>query len=389
MSVPIVQSLSRLPAPPAALALDGASTLAGVPASLIWAIAILTFGILLMVCVLLLLKRESEPVLPWGQGAGADRGRHLQHLNRLLRAIRAINSLILAERDGSKLLEKACRSLTTTRGYRMAWIGLIEEGTKRVDPVTQAGFENGYLEQITVTWDDAPTGQGPTGRALKTGEPSVMRDIQSAVEFEPWREQALERGYRSSAALPLRFEGNVLGALNVYSEMPDAFDIEEVGLLQEVADHLAYALGSIRLEAELAEARRETEQWRHIGSALERASVGIIVTDGEGIITGINRRMMGFLNGYETPEEVINRVRMATLDIFSEAAARACLDELLARGRPVRFECHPPGADGRPRTLSCRGLPLLGEGAGPKEAVWMVEEAGHRPAPSVGTGRMP
>ena len=349
-----------------------APSLGNVPPSLLWALAILAFGVLLMVSVLLLLKREAEPLSAW-EGSGRSKGVHLRHLSRLLRAIRAINSLVLAERDGMQLLEKACRSLTNTRGYRMAWIGLVEPGTKRVDPVTQAGFENGYLEQIEVTWDDGPTGVGPTGEAIKTGEPAVMRDIESAVEFEPWRRQALERGYRSSAALPLRFEGQVLGALNVYSEMPDAFDIEEVGLLQEVADHLAYALGSIRLEAELAKARRQAQEAGRIRSAFERARFGIVVTDREGTITGINRRMLELLGLCDEADQIVGKMRLPQLDGFGAPQAQAQLDRLLAGGEPVSFRSEAPVAgDGR-RTLACRGLPIPGEQGEVQETLWLVE----------------
>jgi putative methionine-R-sulfoxide reductase with GAF domain len=212
----------------------------GMSVSLIWAVAILAFGVLLMACVLLLLNREPEPP-SWDtpEGTKGTPGQHLRHLTRLLRSIRAMNGLIVAEREGGPLAEKACQLLTVSRGYRMAWIGLVHEGDKQVHPVAQAGFENGYLDRIVITWDDLPTGQGPTGQAIKSGEPAVMRDIETAPEYRPWREEALKRGYRSSAAIPLRFKGQVLGALSVYAEQPEAFGIEEVGVLQEVADHLA------------------------------------------------------------------------------------------------------------------------------------------------------
>ena len=34
-------------------------------------------------------------------------------------------------------------------GYRMVWVGLLDEHTKEVIPKAQAGFENGYLSSIT------------------------------------------------------------------------------------------------------------------------------------------------------------------------------------------------------------------------------------------------
>jgi len=347
--------------------------LGGMSPSLVWAIAILAFGVLLMACVLLLLNREPEGTA-WDapNGTKGTPGQHLRHLTRLLRSIRAMNGLIVAEREGGPLAEKACQLLTASRGYLMAWIGLVKEGDARVHPAAQAGFDDGYLDDIVITWDDSPTGQGPTGQAIKTAEPAVMRDIETAPEFRPWRDEALKRGYRSSAAIPLRFKGEVLGVLNVYAEQPEAFGIEEVGVLQEVADHLAYALASIRLEDELVEARRRTDA---AAAAFEHAPIGLIVTDGQGNVSRLNGRMQGLLNGYSGPEQAGERTQLRDLPVMRGDDARACVERVLARGE--RAECEvelPAGDEGRARRLTCRGVPVLDDAGAVRESVWLVDE---------------
>ncbi len=60
--------------------------------------------------------------------------------------------------------------------------------------------------------------------------------------FAPWREDALARGVRAAAALPLVHGDRVLGVLNLYSTEATAFDPPEVALLQEVAASLADAV---------------------------------------------------------------------------------------------------------------------------------------------------
>jgi GAF domain-containing protein len=374
MSVPILQSLSASGGGGGAPLPGAWPALADVPLSLIWAVAVLTFGVLLMVCVLMLLRRQGAPdVADLPDVSAARRGQYLQHLSRLLRATRAINSLIVAERDGQQLLQKACHTLTATRGYRLAWIGMVEEESTKVMPAAQAGFENGYLDQVEITWDDSPTGQGPTGRAIRTGEPVVMRDIQTEPSYEPWRQQALERGYRSSAALPLRFRGRVLGALNVYADIKDAFDIEEIGLLQEVADHLAYAYGSIEVEDELRRLKRQLWQAERVQTVFENAPIGMMVTDGEGVVKYANARMAEYLDGGGTPEEMIGRVCILELAMFSSPAVSESVKAVLSDGEPAQFACTAPTADGWTRTLTCRGVPVVEEDEGLVETVWLVE----------------
>ena len=69
----------------------------------------------------------------------------------------------------------------------------------------------------------------------------------SDPRFVPWRAQARKRGYASSIALPLKAEGGIFGALNIYAQEPKAFDAEEVELLRQLADDLAYGLTVLRL----------------------------------------------------------------------------------------------------------------------------------------------
>jgi PAS domain S-box-containing protein len=180
----------------------------------------------------------------------------LRYLSSVLGAIRNINQLIVRERDKTKLLDGACRILLKVREYRFVWFGLIEEGHKRVIPVASAGVEDSYLDSVKITWDDRPSGQGPTGTAIKTREPDVIRNILENPRVASWREEALKRGYRSSAAIPLISGDRVYGALSVYSSQRDGFDDTEIGLLMEVSGDLGFALKAI----EEGEAHQRAEE---------------------------------------------------------------------------------------------------------------------------------
>ncbi len=174
----------------------------------------------------------------------------IQHLQSVLMAIRNINQLIVHEKDRKKLLQGACDILNKSRNYGLIWIGLVQENTKDVLPAAQAGFGEDYLKSVKITWDDSGTGRGPTGTAIKTKKPFIMRDIHNDPRYEPWRKEALKRGFASSAAIPLIYENRVFGALNVYSTISNAFDEEEIELLVEVGGDIAYALHNIEMEEE-------------------------------------------------------------------------------------------------------------------------------------------
>lgn len=198
----------------------------------------------------------------------------IEHLSAILRSISKINELIIKEKDQDRLLNTACQILTESRGHRLVWIGLIKEGSYDVFPAAQAGFEDGYLKSVRITWDNSPTGQGPTGMAIKTGQPNVMQDISTDPRFAPWREPALKRGYSSSIALPLKIDDQVLGVLNIYSDAPRAFGEDEIDLLSELAGDIAFGMHTIKIENEQKQAEQKIREHLKELQVVADAAVG-------------------------------------------------------------------------------------------------------------------
>ena len=189
---------------------------------------------------------------------GAER--RIGELNLLLRAIRDIDRLIVRERDPERLLTEACRNLVQTRGYHAAWIGLTDPDSKRVAPAAHAGKGADSLAATTVTWDETPTGQGATGTAIRTRQPWVCQNIATDPRFEPWRKVAWANAFASVAAMPMIRGDRAMGAITVYSQRVDAFHVEELGLLCELAGDLAYALENIDHERRRKHAEASMER---------------------------------------------------------------------------------------------------------------------------------
>ncbi|MBI5472263.1 MAG: PAS domain S-box protein, partial [Ignavibacteriae bacterium] len=118
-------------------------------------------------------------------------------------------------------------------------------------PVAWAGNEAGYLSDANITWADAELGYGPTGTAIRTGTSTCLQDFSTDPSVAPWRERALQRGYRSNVALPLKDDNNVtFGALTIYSTEPGTFTPGEIRLLEELAGDLAFGIIVLRTRAE-------------------------------------------------------------------------------------------------------------------------------------------
>ena len=174
----------------------------------------------------------------------------LRQLNRTLRAISNTNQAMLRTSGESNFLDEVCEIIVRDCGHAMVWIGYKEQDeAKSVRPVASAGFEEGYLETLKVTWADSQRGRGPTGTAIRTGKASRCNNMLTDPKFAPWRGEAVRRGYAASIVLPLTDEKQAFGAITIYAREPEAFSDEEEALLSELAGDLAYGIQAIRTRA--------------------------------------------------------------------------------------------------------------------------------------------
>ena len=193
----------------------------------------------------------------------------LHRLNRTLKALSDSTHAMLRAKEESGYLEEVCGIVVEDCGHAMVWIGYAEDDeAKTVRPVACAGFEEGYLETLNVSWADTERGRGPTGTAVRTGKPSVCKNMLTDPEFEPWRAEALKRGYASSIVLPLMAEGKAFGAITIYSRAPDPFTEDEAALLSELASDLAYGIEAIRLREEHASAEESLRRHAELMAAV-------------------------------------------------------------------------------------------------------------------------
>ncbi|MEN6338284.1 MAG: GAF domain-containing protein, partial [Phycisphaerales bacterium] len=222
---------------------------------------------------------------------------HLQRLNRALKVLSHSGQALIHATDEAAYLEEVCQ-IIARGGYAMTWIGFAEEDENRtVRPVASAGFEEGYLATLHVTWADTERGRGPTGTAIRTGRTQMCRNMLTDPAFAPWREEAIKRGYAASICLPLWDAGKVFGALTIYETEPESFTEDDVRLLTELAGDLAFGITSLRLRTANAQAARDLlhseERFRLLSETAGRL---LTSEDPQGIVNSLCRNVMKHLD---------------------------------------------------------------------------------------------
>jgi len=189
-------------------------------------------------------------------------------LSRTVRALRVLSAgnraLAHANEGEQHLLAKMCQAIGEAGGYGLVWIGYAEKNAEQsIRPAAQWGSLIEWdLENSESTWSETEGGQTPSGKAIRTGTPVVVKDIPREPGPPAWRSNALRSGCGSRVALPLHANGQIIGVLNICANETDAFSNEEIGLLSEAATELSFGIAVQRANAErdrIAHAREHRE----------------------------------------------------------------------------------------------------------------------------------
>lgn len=166
----------------------------------------------------------------------------IEHANRALATLSAVNRTLVHAASEDELLQKVCQAIVEQHGYQLAWVGYAQhDESKSIKIMAHAGTSEGYLENLRLSWGENERGMGPSGRAIRSGEPQLCQDVARDPQFQLWREAALQHGLAASIALPLKNDG-VFGMLNVYAGEANAFRVNEVALPEEMADDLSFGV---------------------------------------------------------------------------------------------------------------------------------------------------
>jgi PAS domain S-box-containing protein len=180
----------------------------------------------------------------------------IQQLNRLYAMLSGINETIVREKNQEAMLLTACRIAVEKGLFGLAWIGLLDPDTGRLQIAAHIGATQETLEILEAIISGTQSGSGcaMTARALESGQHSVCNDIEHDPAAACWRADALCRSYFSMASLPLKSGDKTIGVFNLYADTTEFFDADELALLDELAADIGFALDISRREAELREA---------------------------------------------------------------------------------------------------------------------------------------
>ena len=178
----------------------------------------------------------------------------LKRSNKALRTLSATNESLIHATDEQQLLNDICNIIVNIGDYLMAWVGYVEgDDRPHVVPIAKGGHVEDYLEAMPdVCFAPAEQSKAccPSVLSIYTEKTAVANDTQTNPQHADWNKLAKQFGFGSTIALPLDFGTRGRGVLNIYATESNAFYDEEIALLTELAEDLAFGVQTLRMRTE-------------------------------------------------------------------------------------------------------------------------------------------
>jgi diguanylate cyclase (GGDEF)-like protein/PAS domain S-box-containing protein len=208
--------------------------------------------------------------------------RHLERLSRALRILSQCNERLVRIRDKQSLLSEICELIVKAGDYQGALVSLAGGGA---GPVLRhaASYCTDYGKRMygDIRFTAMTEPASPACVAMTEGRPVICNDIDNDPAIAPWRHELVKRGHRSGLWLPLAHGGQRLGAISIHCRTRARFDLEEIELLQTLANNIAFGIVNIGIR----------EERSRIETAAVRIAAGVSASTGEAFFSQLAHNM--------------------------------------------------------------------------------------------------
>lgn len=222
------------------------------------------------------LQQEQEQL----QSRSEDLERRLVQIRTAAEISRSLGTIL----DPTELLNTVA-DLIQTR-FTLYYVGVFLNDDFNRYAVLRAGTGEAGQVMLTENHRLSIGGSSMVGWATSHNQPRISMDVeQESVRFKnPHLPQT-----RSELAIPIAIGNQVLGAISVQSVDANAFDKDDITIIQSIGDSLAIALENARLFqqfedslAEIQQLNRQymTESWRQIWLNTERDDEEMVAESG-------------------------------------------------------------------------------------------------------------
>jgi diguanylate cyclase (GGDEF)-like protein/PAS domain S-box-containing protein len=169
----------------------------------------------------------------------------IRRLNRVYAVLSGINALIVRATDRDTLFSEACRIAVEEGGFRMSIMCLADRSATKISLVASAGKEDELFALVKNNFASRERAQKTMCAQSIRANKAVVIDITQADPGGFYGKKYIDCGIRSIAALPVILSDATVGVLTLYAEEANFFNEDEMTLLTELVNDIAFAISHI------------------------------------------------------------------------------------------------------------------------------------------------
>ncbi len=234
----------------------------------------------------------------------------LAQSNTLISALSRMGQYVTASLDLTEVLYRVINEAQTLLGVDAISV-LLLEGPEELTFVAASGESAVKLMNLRI-----PSSVGVAGKVMQTGQPVLVND--EAGHAMIYRDVDTATGYHTESllAVPLKLKDEVIGVLEAVNRYYGAFTVDEVQVLEKVANWAAIAIGNAQQYTMLERRLKENEAITSIGQALlqtldREAVLQIIVGSAQQLIPKVSRTVIHL---YDPPSNMLQPVAAIGFD---------------------------------------------------------------------------
>lgn len=172
-------------------------------------------------------------------------------LNKRETMLQTVLHCVGGAQDEERMMARVCQALVDIIGQPATVAAVLEKSGDELRMRTQFGH-------VRLAQECKPYAGSFAAVVMEQDRTAFVDDLSARPDLRvPQPEEGL---FRSVLATPLRRAGKPIGVVKVYSETPQKWNCEQFRLIEWVAAQCSLALGSMRLQEELALANTRLEQ---------------------------------------------------------------------------------------------------------------------------------
>jgi GAF domain-containing protein len=280
-------------------------------------------------------------------------------LNTRLSTLRAVSRALARPLEVLEVLRAIYPEMARALDVTICFFGLYDSRARAVDVIWQVH------EGSELPGGRFPLGEGPTSQVIRHSQPRLIRHWSDGgprvqVQYATDRAGLPESG----VTVPVIFDDRVIGVLSVQSYRPEAYDEEDLALLQGIADQVAVAIAKSRRVPE----RRRQRSSLDVEAIFASMADALLVVDREGRLVRVNqaaRNLLCLTNTSLILGQPIDQPQAGQWPLGTQRLTHQLLPiiDQLRHGLAPSEEI-PISVDARPESrIGCRASVLMNDGA--------------------------